>query len=60
MEQRIFKNNGQKIAEIISDQIEISSVQDALDWMATANFDGADNIIFYEQNLTNRVVKRKT
>ena len=48
---KIIENNGQKIAELISDKIEICSEQDALDWLATANYEGADNIIFHEQNL---------
>lgn len=51
MTQNIIESNGHKVAEIISDAIEINTVQDALDWMATVYYDGADNLIIYEQNL---------
>jgi hypothetical protein len=50
MEQRIFEYNGQKVAEIISDQIEISNVQDALDLMANADYEGARNMVICEKN----------
>lgn len=57
---RIFENNGQKIAELISDEIEICSEQDALDWLASASYEGADNLIFYEQNLCPEFFDLKT
>ena len=60
MNQIIFENNDQKIAEIISDQIEINNVQDALDWMGTANYEGANCIIFYEQNVNPEFFDLKT
>ena len=60
MNQKIIENNNQKIAEIISDQIEIRNEQDALDWMATARYEGADNIIIHEQNLPPEFFDLKT
>ena len=50
MKKQIFENNNHKIAEIISDQVEINSVQDALDIMANADYEGARNVVLYEKN----------
>jgi hypothetical protein len=60
MEQIIFQNKDQKIAEIVSDQIEIRSVQDALDWMANASYEGAQNLVVYEHNLSPEFFDLKT
>lgn len=46
------QNNNSKIAEIISDNIVISRVQDALDIMADADYQGSRMIIVHEKNLS--------
>ncbi|MBN2007773.1 DUF4180 domain-containing protein [candidate division KSB1 bacterium] len=51
MELRIHDTNGKKIAEIISDEVIINTVQDALDIMGNANYQDALNIILYEKNI---------
>ncbi|MBE2223487.1 MAG: DUF4180 domain-containing protein, partial [Anaerolineae bacterium] len=60
MNQQIIENNNHKIAEIISDYVEIRTEQDALDWMATARYDGAESIIIYEHNLPAEFFDLKT
>jgi len=60
MEQKIFEHDSQKIAEIISDQIEIHTVQEALDWMANASYEGAHNLVVYEHNLSPEFFDLKT
>ncbi|MFO7447322.1 MAG: DUF4180 domain-containing protein [Ignavibacteriaceae bacterium] len=40
-----------KLAEIISGEIIINNVQDALDLMADVNYQGSDTIIIYEKNI---------
>lgn len=40
-----------KIAEVFSEEIIITEVQDALDIMADCSYQGAEKIIFYEKNL---------
>lgn len=52
MEIKIIKNKGIRIAEIISNKIEIKNVQDALDLMADCDYQGARNIIVQRKNLT--------
>lgn len=47
----VFKINGLKIAELISDNIEIRDTQDALDLMADCNVKDATRIIVNEKNL---------
>jgi hypothetical protein len=51
MKINILEINGTCIAEIISDHIEISDVQDALDLMADCDYRGARNIIIYKKNI---------
>nr|WP_315035597.1 DUF4180 domain-containing protein [uncultured Chryseobacterium sp.] len=41
-----------KIAEVISDEIIIQSVQDGLDLMGDIYYQGFDKIILYEKNIT--------
>lgn len=43
--------NGKGIAEIISDTIEVSNTDDALDILGNCGYQGADNIILHEQNI---------
>ena len=49
---RLVEINNQDIAELVSDEVEINNVQDALDIMAGANNDGAGSIIIHEKNLS--------
>ena len=60
MKQRVFENNNRKIAEIISDKVEINSVQDALDIMANADNEGARNVVLYEKNISPNFFDLKT
>ncbi len=48
----LLKIKGRYVAEIISDKIEISNVQDALDLMASCDYQGARNIIINKKNIT--------
>ena len=57
---KIVENNGQKVAEIISDQVEITTVQDGLDWLAAAWHEGAENLVIHEQNLCPEFFDLKT
>ena len=60
MTQQIIENNNQKIAEIVSEQIEINNVQDFLDWMASASYEGAASLIVHEQNFNPEFFDLKT
>jgi hypothetical protein len=51
MELNIIDVNHYKIAEIVSDDIVISTLQDALDVMADAFAQGAYRIVAYERNM---------
>jgi len=48
------------IAEIISDEILINEVQDALDIMADCRYQGADSLIIHEKNLCPEFFDLKT
>ena len=48
----IIEIDGICIAELISDKIEISDVQDALNLMADCDYQGARNIIIKAKNIT--------
>jgi hypothetical protein len=52
--------NNIKIAEIISDQIVIQSVQDGLDLLGDLYYQGFDKLIIYEKNLTPEFFDLKT
>ncbi|MEI3789580.1 MULTISPECIES: DUF4180 domain-containing protein [unclassified Chryseobacterium] len=52
--------NDIKIAEIISDQIVIQSVQDGLDLFGDLYYQGCDKLIIYEKNLTPEFFDLKT
>lgn len=52
--------NNIKIAEIISDQIVIRSVQDGLDLLGDIYYQGFDKLIIYEKNLTPEFFDLKT
>ncbi len=56
----IHKEGKTTIAEVVSDDIEIKDVQDALDLMANAGYMGAEKIILYEKNLATGFFDLKT
>lgn len=51
MELRIVDVDGRKVAKVVSQQVVISTVQDALDLMANADYRGARSIVVHEKNL---------
>ncbi|MEZ4722230.1 MAG: DUF4180 domain-containing protein [Flavobacteriales bacterium] len=51
MEIKITEHNGVYIAEVISDQVEVSSGQDALDIMMSCAYQGAEHIIWHQRNI---------
>ena len=51
MKINIIETNGTSVAEIISDKIVISTVQDALDLMVDCGYHGASSIIIYKNNI---------
>jgi hypothetical protein len=56
----IHEQNGIKIAEIISGEIEINITQDALDLMADCDYLGARRIIINKENLLPEFFDLKT
>ncbi|WP_141730754.1 DUF4180 domain-containing protein [Oligoflexus tunisiensis] len=50
MEIRIFERNGQTFGELVSDDLQLKEAQDILDIMATASYDGCQNLIIHEKN----------
>ncbi|KFF01505.1 DUF4180 domain-containing protein [Chryseobacterium luteum] len=52
--------NNIKIAEIISDEIIIQSVQDGLDLLGDIYYQGFDKVIMYEKNVTPEFFDLKT
>lgn len=51
MKIEISEINDFKIAEIISNNIEINTTQDAIDIMANCSYQGTRSIIIYEKNI---------
>ncbi len=51
MELGIVEFGGHKMAEVISDEVVITTTRDALDLMATAQYGGADCLILCERHL---------
>jgi hypothetical protein len=56
----LFDINGTCIAELISDSIEISDSQNALDIMANCSYQGAGMIIIHEKNVVSDFFDLKT
>ncbi|GAB3274475.1 DUF4180 domain-containing protein [Larkinella harenae] len=52
--------NGQKTAEVISDTIVISSAEEGLDLLGNLYYQGFDNIVVYEKNITPTFFDLKT
>ena len=48
MELKILDINNQTIAEVVSDKVVMKSTQDALDIMANASYQGAQNVMMTE------------
>lgn len=60
MEFDIKEINGTLIAEVLSDEIVIAEIQDALDLMADANFHGSRDIIIREEQINPEFFDLKT
>lgn len=43
---------GQKIAEVVSDQVVIAHAEDGLDLLGSLYYQGFDTIVIYEKNIT--------
>lgn len=56
----IHQHNQTQIAELVADEITIKNVQDALDLMANANYQGAWKIIIKEEHLAPAFFDLKT
>jgi hypothetical protein len=52
--------NNVRIAEVISDEIVLNNVQDSLDLMANADYQGARKIILHEKNINPEFFKLST
>lgn len=51
MDLRIIESGTKKVAEVVSEAIELRTVQDALDLMANADYQGARSLILHSRNL---------
>ena len=51
MELQIIERNNQKVAKVVSDKIELKTVQDALDLMANADYQGARSLVLHKENI---------
>ncbi|HOZ29365.1 MAG TPA: DUF4180 domain-containing protein [Bacteroidales bacterium] len=60
MEIKIFKSKNINYAEIISDEIIINNVQDALDLMANCRYQGSENLIMYKYQFKDEFFDLKT
>jgi len=52
MEIKTHHRNSLKVAEIISEETVITSVEDALDLVGNLYYQGFDKLVIYEKNLT--------
>jgi hypothetical protein len=60
MDIKTHEINNLKIAEIVSDEIIISSAEDGLNLLGALYFDGFDKIILLEKNITHDFFNLKT
>ena len=44
--------NNSKIAEVISDSIEINNIDDGIDLLGNLYYQGFESIVLHEQNIT--------
>ena len=56
----VHNKNGNKIAEIISDDVIINNLQDALDLMANISYQEINKIIIKENNITTDFYKLRS
>ena len=52
MEVKAHKVGDRQLAEIISDQIVLAMVEDALDLIGNMSYQGFDGVVIYEHNVT--------
>lgn len=52
MQLELTEINGKHIAEVISDNIEINHVQDAIDLLGNCWYQGATGVIIHKKNIT--------
>lgn len=57
---RVFERNNTKVAELISEGLILETPQDALDLMATAQYEGVDHLIVYEKHFNPSFFDLKT
>ncbi len=60
MEINTHQNKNEQIAEIISEEIIISNLENGLDLLGNLYYQGFDKIIIYEKNLTSAFFDLKT
>jgi hypothetical protein len=60
MNLEIIRENDTAVAELISDRIEIRTVQDSLDLMGNADYLGARGVIVREENIMPKFFDLKT
>lgn len=60
MEFKFHEINGYKIAEVISNEVEINSLQDAVDLIANSDYQGARKIIINGKQLSLEFFELKT
>ncbi|GAB3337066.1 DUF4180 domain-containing protein [Larkinella ripae] len=60
MQLETHQANGQKTAELISDAILISNAEDGLDLLGNLYYQGFDNLLLYEKNITPAFFDLKT
>lgn len=56
----VFERNNTKVAELISEGLILETPQDALDLLATAQYEGADHLIVYEKHFDTSFFDLKT
>lgn len=52
MKIELINTGGEVVAEIISDKIEVTNTEDALDILGNCSYQGAERIILHEKNIT--------
>ncbi|CAN5901579.1 DUF4180 domain-containing protein [soil metagenome] len=60
MQLNMLELGGQTVAEVLSEEVVINDTRDALDLMATAQYQGATGIVLYEKNLKPEFFDLKT
>jgi hypothetical protein len=60
MQLKLTDIKNSSIAELVSEKIEIATLQDAIDLIGNAHFQGADKIVIHERNLVPEFFDLKT